>query len=303
MNAIDRLKFALAAENRDDSTFDQYAFWLRKIYGFLKIPASQWTGDDVTRAMVWLNESRYSATSRRQALCAVVFFFRHVLKRDLGQLTLPPMPKQRRTLKIVPTREEVARILSLMRGEFQLMAGLMYGGGTRVEETCMLRVQDLDFERCEIRIEQGKGDKSRKPPLPVVMIPALRAYVEGARRDLHHRDVAAGRGFVELPGRLDRKYPGASQEYRWQFLFASRRVTPDGKRALVATNLRSLSCQTRLPDPAAAGPWQAAHLARQRRDDAEAAIGHRSADAFLRIRELQYSPRRTRAGGALDRRL
>lgn len=230
MNAIERLRQVMLARNCDKDTFEQYSFWIRKLYSRIQKPVSQWQGGDVEAALAWLNDQRYSPTSRKLALCAVVFVFRHVLKRELGQLNLPPMPKQRKTLKVVPTREEVAKIISLMRGEFQLMAGLMYGGGTRVEETCMLRVKDLDFERCEIRIEQGKGDKSRTPPLPVVMIPALRAYIEGARRDLHNRDLAGGKGFVELPYRMDRKYPGASREFGWQFLFASRRVTPDGKR-------------------------------------------------------------------------
>lgn len=230
MNAIEMLRQATLTRNLDKDTFQQYAFWIKRIYGFLKIPASQWTGPDIERAMAWLNEERYSPTSRKLALCAVVFWFKHVLKRDLGQLNLPPMPKQRKTLKVVPTREEVARIISLMRGEFQLMAGLMYGAGTRVEETCMLRVQDIDFDRGEIRIMSGKGDKSRTPPLPQVMIPALKAYIDGPRRDLFNRDIAAGAGHVELPNRLDRKYRNASREYRWQFLFASRRVTNDGKR-------------------------------------------------------------------------
>lgn len=222
MNAIELLKNAIAARNCDDDTFDQYAFWIRKFYSFLHKPVSQWSGGDVTRAMAWLHEQRYSATSRKNALCAVVFMFRWVLKRDLGLLDLPPMPKQRKTLRTVPTREEVARIIMLLRGEIKLMAGIIYGGGTRVEETCLLRVQDIDFDNREIRIHQGKGDKSRKPPLAEILIPALEHYIKVTRFDLYQRDLACGAGYVELPGRLANKYPKANREYRWQFLFPSR---------------------------------------------------------------------------------
>ena len=224
------LKDAIAAQNRDDDTFDQYAFWIRKLYGVIQKPFSQWTGDDVTRGMVWLRDQNYASSSRKNALCAVVFMFKHVLKKELGLLNLPPMPKQRKTLRDVPTREEVAKIIMLLRGEVKLMAGLMYGGGTRVEETCKLRVHDIDFHNQEIRIHQGKGDKSRLPPLPEIIIPALKHYIEITRRELYNRDLASGAGFVELPGRLANKYKNANREYGWQFLFPSNRVTPDGYR-------------------------------------------------------------------------
>lgn len=236
MNAIELLRQAIAAQNRDKDTFEQYAFWIRKLYGVIRRPVSAWTGDDVTRGMVWLHDQKYSATSRKNALCAVVFMFRHVLKRDLGKLDLPPMPKQGKTLREVPTREEVGKIIMLLRGEFKLMAGLMAGGGTRVEETCELRVKDIDCEAQQIRIHRGKGNKSRLPPLPKVMIPALRAYIHGTRFELFQRDLAQGAGYVELPDRLDRKYKTANREYRWQFLFPSRKLQTNGYRWHITAN-------------------------------------------------------------------
>ncbi len=236
MTAIEMLRIAISERDRDDDTFDQYAFWIRRIYGFLKIPVSQWTGADVTRAMVWLRDEKYSASSRKNALCAVVFMFRWVLKRDLGLLDLPPMPKQRKTLKIIPTREEVAKLIMMLRGEFKLLAGLLYGGGTRVEETCMLRVQDIDFDSRNIRIEEGKGNKSRLPPLPDVMVQALKNYIHGERFDLFQRDLAQGAGYVELPNRLDRKYKNANREFRWQFLFPSKKLQTNGYRWHITPN-------------------------------------------------------------------
>jgi site-specific recombinase XerD len=231
MNAIQLLKNAIFARHCADDTFDQYAFWIRKFYSFLKIPVSQWSGDDVTRGMVWLRDCNYSATSRKNALCAVVFMFRWVLKRDLGLLDLPPMPKQRKTLRDVPTREEVARIIMLLTGQAKLIGGIIYGGGTRVEETCTLRIQDIDFHNHEIRIHQGKGDKSRLPPLPELMSPVLQHYIKVTRFDLFQRDLARGAGYVELPGRLAIKYPRANREYRWQFLFPSNCIRNEKGRS------------------------------------------------------------------------
>lgn len=236
MTAIEMLKDAIAAQNRDADTFDQYAFWIRKLYGVVQKPFSQWTGDDVTRGMVWLHQQNYASSSRKNALCAVVFMFRYVLKKDLGLLNLPPMPKQRKPLKDIPTREEVAKLIMLLRGMFRLMGGLMYGGGTRVEETCMLRVKDFDFDNCEIRIHQGKGDKSRLPPLPEAMIPALKNYLFVERKELHDRDLAQGWGFVELPGRLAQKYKNANREFGQQFAFPSRKVSPTGYRWHITPN-------------------------------------------------------------------
>lgn len=230
MDAIAMLRAAIAEHDRGDETFQQYAFWVRKFYLFLKKPVSAWTGEDVTRGMVWLYEENYSASSRKNALCACAFLFRRVLKRDMGILKLPPMPKQHQTLRDVPTREEVARIIMLLAGQVKLLGGILYGSGTRVRETCKLRVKDIDFDRQEVRIHQGKGDKSRLPPLAETLIPALKHYIAHPRFEMYQRDVAAGAGFVELPGRLAQKYKRANREYRWQFLFPSDRVTPDGYR-------------------------------------------------------------------------
>jgi site-specific recombinase XerD len=232
MTAIEMLKAAIVKQARDDDTFQQYAFWIRKIYHHVKIPASQWSAANMTKGLLWLRSQQYSDTSQRCALCAVVFFFKHVLKRELGRLDLPAMPKQRKTLKEIPTREEVAQLIMLLRDEFRLMGGLMYGGGTRVKETCMLRVKDFNFDRCEIRIhnDTAKNKKSRLPPLPETMIPALREYFDGKRKELYERDLAQGWGYVELPGRLANKYKSANREYGWQFAFPSRVVSVTGYR-------------------------------------------------------------------------
>lgn len=212
---------AAAAQSLGRRTIQTYEFWLRKCWQDMRVPASQWTGGTIERWMHALDGQSYSRMSRKQALCSVVFVFKHVLRADLGRLNLPPCPPERKPLKTIPTRDELARIFAGMRGQPRLMAGVMYGAGLRVEECCKLRVQDIDFANLTIRVWSGKGDKHRLTVLPVALVPALERHIRW-RAALHEQDLAVGAGIVELPGRLARKYPGAQRELRWQYLFPSQ---------------------------------------------------------------------------------
>lgn len=228
MSLLVKLHEAIAARDCLPKTFDAYAFWARKMYAFLRTPASQWTGPDVTRFMVHLHDQRYSRSARKQALNAAAFIFRHVLKADMGTLQLPPLPHERHTLKTIPTHDELSAIFKRMTGQVRLMAALMYGSGLRVSECCHIRVQDIDFAQLTVRVHNGKGDKSRLTILPVLIVPALERHIVW-RRDLHEHDLAHAAGYVELPGRLAQKYRNANRELRWQWLFPST-IVRDGYR-------------------------------------------------------------------------
>ena len=221
MSLIPKLEAALVEQSLGKSTGLCYKFWVRKFYAHNRKPASTWSGEDVRLWMLALADQNYSAVSRKQALNAVAFVFKHVLKRDMGQIDLPPMPKVRQTLRIIPSRDELGRIFSGLRGQVKLMAGLMYGSGLRVLcECCRLRVQDIDLEALTIRVHDGKGAKCRLTLIPVLLVPALRRQIAW-RKALHDQDLAEGAGLVELPGRLAQKYPRANRDFGWQFLFPS----------------------------------------------------------------------------------
>lgn len=221
MGLIQKLQDAATERSLGKSTVACYSFWARKFYGFCQKPASTWLGEDVRAWMLNLADENYSAVSRKQALNSIVFVFKYVLKKELGQLDLPPMPKVRQTLRVIPSREELGRIFAGLNGQVKLMAGLMYGSGLRVLcECCRLRVQDIDLEALTVRVQDGKGAKCRLTVLPVLLVPALRRHLAW-RAALHDQDLAAGAGFVELPGRLAQKYPNARRELRWQWLFPS----------------------------------------------------------------------------------
>ena len=210
------------------STRDCYLWHLQKFYAWAKRPASEWSGPMVRDWLVKMEADNYSAVTRKQGLCALKFAFDHVLHRDLGQLDLPPMPQVRQTLRVIPSRAELVAIFQQMTGQARLMAGLMYGAGLRVGECCTLRVKDLELDALTVNVWDGKGSKCRRTVLPQVMVHALARHMED-RHQQHQRDLAAGNGLVELPGRLAHKYKSAAREFRWQFLFPSTCIR-DGYR-------------------------------------------------------------------------
>jgi site-specific recombinase XerD len=214
MTFTEALNHAFVRQSCLPRTCQCYRGWIRSFYRFVQRPAKEWTGADVQNWLTALHRQNYSNVSRKQALCAVAFAFKHVLQADMGKLDLPPYPIQHKTLRTIPSREELGRVFAGLRGQVRLMAGIMYGAGLRVSECCTLRVQDLDFGAATIRVHNGKGDRSRLTLLPVLLAPALQRQVAW-RKALHDQDLAAGAGHVPLPGRLAIKYKGAAREFRW----------------------------------------------------------------------------------------
>jgi integrase len=117
-------------------------------------------------------------------------------------------------------------VLDQLSGVPQIVATMLYGAGLRLQECLELRVKDLDFERQEITVRRGKGQKDRRVMLPDALRPTLQAHLELVAR-IHQKDLAVGFGHVVLPGALDRKYPLASTDWAWQFVFPASRVCRD----------------------------------------------------------------------------
>jgi integrase len=111
-------------------------------------------------------------------------------------------------------------LLGCLDGVEWLMASLLYGAGLRLLECCRLRIKDVDFVRKEILVRDGKGRKDRVTLLPAKVADPLRAHIVRTGK-LHDDDTRAGKGTVELPYALERKYPGAASEVGWQWVFSS----------------------------------------------------------------------------------
>jgi integron integrase len=168
-------------------------------------------------------KDQVSASTQNQALSALLFLYREVLSIDLPWMENVVRAKQSRKLPVVLSKSQTLLLLSKMSGRDWLAASLLYGAGLRLMEAMRLRVKDLNFERNEITVRDGKGGKDRKTVLPFSLKPHLQRQVEQARA-LHAKDLAEGYGAVSLPFALARKYPRAEIDFGWQYVFpASRR--------------------------------------------------------------------------------
>jgi integron integrase len=163
-------------------------------------------------------KEKVSASTQNQALSALLFLYRHVLDREIGDLGEVIRARKPRHIPAVMTREEAKAVLSHLKGDKWLMASLMYGRGMRLMECLRLRVQDVDFARNEILIRDGKGAKDRITMLPESVKAKLQEHLMEVKK-IHERDLADGWGRVQMPTALDRKYPHAPADWRWQWVF------------------------------------------------------------------------------------
>ena len=167
-----------------------------------------------------------AASTQNQALSALLFLYREVLGLDLPWMEGVTRAKRPQRLPVVLSRAEVERLLTMIDGEVWLMAALLYGTGMRLMECMRLRIKDVDFERRQITVRDGKGAKDRQVPLPETVRDRLKSAVERVRI-LHVQDLAEGYGVVWLPHALSRKYPNAEREFAWQYVFPARSLSID----------------------------------------------------------------------------
>lgn len=177
-------------------------------------------------------DRQVSPSTQAQALNAIVFFYKHVVGKPLGEIGDFARPKKKQYLPTVLSRQEIKALLTHLPGMYRLIGGLLYGCGLRLAECLSLRVQDLDFHRGMITVREGKGDKDRTVMLPTPMADALQHQVEEVKRR-HTIELKAGRGDVYMPHALARKYPKAQYDLGWQFLFPSSRPGPCPRTGVV----------------------------------------------------------------------
>jgi integron integrase len=171
-------------------------------------------------------EGNVAASTQNQAFSALLFLYKAVLQVDPGRIEGVIRANRPKRLPVVLTREEAERVLGELEGTYRLIGLVLYGAGLRLLEALRLRVKDLDFTTNQITVREGKGDKDRRTMLPKRLQPDLREHLERVRA-LHERDLKAGFGAVYLPHALERKLPGAEQEWKWQYVFPSARLSVD----------------------------------------------------------------------------
>ena len=164
-------------------------------------------------------------STQNQALAAILFFFKRVLGRELGYLDVEASQKDRR-LPVVLSQAEIGLLLPLFHGRNALLFGLMYGSGLRHKEARRLRIKDVAIDQRQVVVRDGKGDKDRVSVLPESMVELMQRQIESTRH-LHAVDLSEGVGDVYLPYALAKKYPNASREFGWQYLFPAIRFSVD----------------------------------------------------------------------------
>jgi integron integrase len=169
---------------------------------------------------------RVSASTQNQAFNALLFLYKQVLKKELDDSIDAIRAKKPKRLPTVMTKEEAMKVIGAITADHQLMVKLIYGGGLRLMECLRLRVKDIDFGNNQLVIRDAKGMKDRVTVLPDSLKPSLKEHLERVKM-VHQNDVAGGYGRVYLPYALERKYPNASLEWGWQYVFPAKSLSKD----------------------------------------------------------------------------
>jgi len=225
---LDRLRAEIRVRHYSIRTERSYCDWVKRYCCFhqLRHPAEM-GAPHINQFLSHLAvHENVAASTQNQALNALVFLYKHVLKVDPGKLGDVVRAKRPKKLPVVLSLDETARLLANLDGVQRVMGELVYATGARIIELVRLRVKDIDFDRHQITIREGKGKKDRSAPLPPELVGDLRKQIERVRA-LHEQDLADGYGSVYLPYALAKKYPYAAKEFCWQYVFPSRNLSVD----------------------------------------------------------------------------
>lgn len=225
---LDRVREAIRLRHYSIRTEEAYVSWVKRFILFHGKRHPQAMGaDEITHLLSALAvHGQVSASTQHQALCALVFLYRHVLGLNFGWLEDVVRAKRPQRLPVVLSRPEVRALLSALEGVHWIMASLLYGAGLRLLECLRLRVKDIDFAGHQILLREGKGRKDRRTMLPAAVQAPLTAHLEHVRQQ-HQNDLMGGFGKVYLPDALQRKYPNASREWGWQWVFPASQIRLD----------------------------------------------------------------------------
>lgn len=217
---LDQVRRAMRTRHYSHRTEQAYVHWIKRFIFFHSVRHPAEMGQPEINAFLshLAVKEKVSASTQNQALSALLFLYRHVLGRPVADLDEVIRAKKPARLPVVMTREEVKAVLSHLQGDKWLMTSLMYGAGLRLMECLRLRVQDVDFARNEITVRDGKGAKDRVTMLPQSLKAPLQNHLRKVKT-IHEKDLRDGWGRVQMPDALDRKYPNAPADWRWQWVF------------------------------------------------------------------------------------
>jgi integron integrase len=223
----DKLKECLRVEHYSYRTEQTYLAWIRRYVMFHRWQKPSTLGAADVHAFLrhLAMDEQVASSTQNQALNAVVFLYKKVIKKEIGDFSDFPRARRGLRLPVVASRAEVKAVIERMEGRERLIAGLLYGTGMRIEEFLGMRVQDVHFDQNRI-VAHGKGDKDRYVPLPAKYATDLREWLQQRKR-LYEDDKARNMHEVEVPGALARKYPNAPFAWGWQYVFPADDYSTD----------------------------------------------------------------------------
>lgn len=236
MKLLDQVRRYMRTTHMAIRTEKAYLRWIERFLLFHKANTGHWThpaemgSDEINSFLTHLAvDRRVAASTQTQALSALLLLFRQVLEND--QISIDAIrAKHPERIPVVLSQTEIWRVMrEIPIGTSRLIAGLQYGSGLRLLESCRLRVKDIDFERRQVVVRNSKGDKDRAVPLPRRTEVGLRREIELART-LHQQDLDVGAGWVWMPQALAKKYPNTGRSFAWQYIFPGRNLRRDPRR-------------------------------------------------------------------------
>src|SRR5437868_7953195 len=225
---LERVRDVIRVKHYSLRTERTYCDWIERFIRFHRMRhPSEMGAAEVGEFLTHLaRDGHVAASTQNQALSALLFLYKQVLKEEIGWLEDVERAKKPARLPVVLTRDEVHKIFAHLHGTPRLMAGLLYGSGLRLMECVRLRVKDVDFGYARITVRDGKDGKDRVTMLPVNLAPPLQRHLEKGEVQ-HEQDLEDGFGEVFLPYALTRKFPYAGRDWVWQYVFPSSRLSTD----------------------------------------------------------------------------
>ena len=226
MKFFETVRNALRTQHYAYRTEKTYMHWIKQYMQFMKPVHPREAGvDGVKRFATHLAVDRnVSATTQNQAIAALQFLYK-LYGIEVGELDIVRARKSTH-LPAVLSHDEAMRLLEQLNGQYHIMGQLMYGGGLRLMEVLRLRIKDIDFDNRTITLRDTKSNRDRVTFLPESTVSALMLHLAKVKAQ-HTEDLANGRGEVELPFALDRKYPNAPFEWAWQYVFPAANFSAD----------------------------------------------------------------------------
>ena len=225
---LDQVRESLRTRHYSLRTEKAYVHWIKRFIFFHKkrhpLEMSEAEVGQFLSALV--TELQVSASTQNQALNALLFLYRQVLEKPLGYVNGVVRAKRPSRLPVVLTRQEIRALFGYLEGTEWLITTLLYGAGLRLMECLRLRVQDVDFFSNQLLVRAGKGDKDRVTMLPAAALEPLRKHLDRVKLQ-YQRDLEQGQGGASLPNALEKKYPNASREWGWQFIFPASKLSVD----------------------------------------------------------------------------